>query len=106
MLDDGVPVRHKKEDYEGIIDGQTSMVEYFTGNKEVSFQYRVLLPNSNIPRIAPEEDLEPIDLVKFKRSNPTSEVQDGSIKFKSKSFLMEAGYSLELNANARRSILT
>ncbi|MBF0489066.1 MAG: hypothetical protein HQL15_00425 [Candidatus Omnitrophica bacterium] len=106
MFEDGSPVRHKTQGYEGVIDGKTSIKEFFTGNKNVPSQYRIHLINSDIRKIAPEEDLEALDPIQFKHANPISQSPENPTKFKSKSFLMEAGYTLQLNAAARRSILT
>ena len=105
MLEDGTCVRHKALGYQGVIDGQTSMKELFTGNKEVSKQYRVLILETKQYQIAPEEDLETIDsaLIKFPEKDEGPAPVHG--KFKEKSFLMQEGYHLELNSQARRAIL-
>ena len=102
MLEDGISVKHKILGFLGIIDGQTSSKEYFTGNKEVPFQYRIVVPNSDIRQIAPEEDLEIID---HKPSKPIPQAYNPNVKFKEQSFLRLAGYHLELNAKTRREIL-
>ena len=57
MFEDGSLVRHNKTGYEGLIDGQTSLRLWFTGNKECKFQYRVKFPGQEKRLIAPEEDL-------------------------------------------------
>jgi hypothetical protein len=57
MFEDGSLVKHNKTGYEGIIDGQTSLKLWFTGNKDCKFQYRIKFPNLDKRLIAPEEDL-------------------------------------------------
>jgi hypothetical protein len=57
MFEDGSLVKHTKSGYEGLIDGQTSLRLWFTGNKECKFQYRVKFPDTDKRLIAPEEDL-------------------------------------------------
>ncbi len=102
MFEDGIYVKHKTEGFIGLVDGQTSLKEFFTGNKEVASQYRIREVNSSQIRIAPEEDLEAIDYKPIKTAQP----YDPAVKFKEQSFLREAGYHLQLNANKRREILT
>jgi hypothetical protein len=73
MFEDGSLVKHKKTGYEGIIDGQTSLKLWFTGNKDCKFQYRVKFPETDKRLIAPEEDLTllkpPVIKVKRKYTN-------------------------------------
>ncbi len=69
MFEDGSLVRHNKTGYEGLIDGQTSLKLWFTGNKDCKFQYRVKFLNLDKRLIAPEEDLTllKVPVVKPKR---------------------------------------
>ena len=71
MFEDGSLVRHNKTGYEGLIDGQTNLKLWFTGNKDCKFQYRIKFPNLDKRLIAPEEDLELLKLpvVKPKRKS-------------------------------------
>jgi len=71
MFEDGSLVKHKKTGYEGLIDGQTNLRLWFTGNKECKFQYRVKFPNQDKRLIAPEEDLKLLKapVAKPKRNN-------------------------------------
>ena len=69
MFEEGTLVKHKKLGYEGLIDGQTNLRIFFTGNKQVKFQYRIKLPDQDKRLIAPEEDLRKLKapVVKPKR---------------------------------------
>ena len=58
MFEDGSLVKHRKLGYKGLIDGQTNLRLWFTGNKECKFQYRVKFPDQDKRLIAPEEDLK------------------------------------------------
>ncbi len=52
------PVRHKRDGYEGWIHSTTKIVELFTGNKNVPWQYTVRVADENRMRVAPPGDLE------------------------------------------------
>lgn len=98
MLDDGVYVKHKRDAYEGVIDGRTKLKGIFTGNQDVEFQYRIRVHGDDKRKIAPEEDLTIIN-------PPVASFDKKETRFKERSFLMDAGYSLEVEVNARRLIL-
>ncbi|MEI8011922.1 MAG: hypothetical protein WCI27_05495 [Candidatus Omnitrophota bacterium] len=106
MFEDGNYVKHKKEGYEGIIDGQTSIKELFTGNKSAGLQYRIRLPNTDIRRVAPEEDLEGIDPLKSPNFNTLRLLTEGQKeKFQEVSFLGRAGYISSADRSSRREVL-
>lgn len=58
MLENNTKVKHKIEGYVGVIDGITRMKEFFTGNINCDFQYRVKILGEETRKIAPEQDLE------------------------------------------------
>jgi len=70
-LRDGTLVRHKKNGYEGKIEGTTAIKACFTrggalldmpATKEI-FQYRVVVNGESMRHVAPVEDLEILDAV-------------------------------------------
>jgi hypothetical protein len=58
MIENNTPVRHKILGYEGVIDGETRLKMLFTGERGVTYQYRIKVPGQDKRFIAPEEDLE------------------------------------------------
>ncbi len=69
-LQDGTRVRHKVIGYEGLIEGTTGIKACFTDVGELlkyrdskeSFQYRVFIKGESMRRIAPDDDLEILEL--------------------------------------------
>ncbi len=104
MFTDGTFVKHMTEGYQGIVDGTTSMKELFTGNTAVARQYRVKMLDSEVRRVAPEEDLEEIEAP----IKPGSRVvaPDPQTGFRSVSFMKAEGYDLEVSQVERQRILT
>jgi hypothetical protein len=70
-LQDGTRVRHKVVGYEGLIEGTTGIKACFTDVGELlndrygkqTFQYRVFLKGESMRRIAPDDDLEILELI-------------------------------------------
>ena len=70
-LQDGTQVRHKVLGYEGLIEGTTRIKACFTDNgallnklaSKQTFQYRVAVKGESTRRIAPDDDLEILELV-------------------------------------------
>ena len=67
MIEDKSLVKHKRLDYEGLIDGQTQLKILFTGNKACEYQYRIKILNQDKRFIAPEEDLKVLKAPEPKR---------------------------------------
>ena len=69
-LQDGTRVRHKVIGYEGLIEGTTGIKACFTDVGELlkyrdskqTFQYRVFIKGEPMRRIAPDDDLEILEL--------------------------------------------
>ena len=104
MLSDGTFVRHRTEGYEGVIDGTTSMKELFTGNVVCDRQYRVKLLNSDLRKVAPEEDLVVVEPPALPVKPPPP--PDPETKFRDVSFLKAEGYDLEMSRPERQRVLT
>ncbi|MBF0483951.1 MAG: hypothetical protein HQL25_04530 [Candidatus Omnitrophica bacterium] len=93
LFPDLTPIRHKKNNYIGWIDGITKMKEFFSGNTDVSWQYRICVTGENMKRVAPQEDLE------INYDNPTlpthlEEQRDETSHFRKETILHSLGYQL------------
>lgn len=97
------PVKHKKDGYQGWIDGVTKIESLFTGDSDLPWQYRVYLPEGG-RKVAPEEDLEHnLDL----KGLPPQELRGRYAEsFEGESDLHAIGYNLtEHNPLERRELL-
>jgi len=58
ILPNNTLIKHKREDYTGLIDGITKIKEIFTGSRECEWQYRVRVKGEEVRRIAHPDDIE------------------------------------------------
>lgn len=99
------PVKHKKDGYVGWIYDTTTSKDFFTGNTECAWQYRIWVGEEDI-RIAPIEDLE----VNFDSPKLPFKVDSGgssSTGYRRETELHALGYHLTDSSHEERcNILT
>ena len=109
-LQDGTQVRHKVLGYEGLIEGTTGIKACFTDNgallnklaSKQTFQYRVAVKGESTRRIAPDDDLEILELVEITEldSEALAEVRANALE------LEKHAYELSKDVYGQTSPLT